>query len=350
MIVYGGVLIALGFIFLLYNSNLARSRRVKNLLYALAWLILLLVSGLRYEVGTDYPHYIRNYSMYMNQSISLVNQPAMTVVAWVSSIIYDDYATWFFLMAMITMIPAGKAIKRDSSTVCMSTVLFVLLCCWHTSFNIVKQSAAMAFIMLGSKNLMDRKFGKWCLYCALAAMFHISAVLMIPMYFLIDNQVNWKRCLLMAASGLVIMILYDELFGLMGILRGTFSETSETGYGARDLNILRVLVNCAPIAMALVMRKYYDLKEKRFAVLFNLSFFNAVLNIATMSSAYLNRFAIYTIPFNALFIPYLVKPFKRKSRVIIWCVILVLYAAFFAYDLYKGSTTRTFHWIFERGY
>jgi len=115
------------------------------------------------------------------------------------------------------------------------------------------------------------------------------------------------------------------------------------------LNIFRVLVNCAPAAMATVLLNYYDLKDKKFCMLYNLSLFNAVLNVGTMNSAYLNRFALYTIFYNALFIPYLVKPFKKNTRIFIWTVMLALYFVFWLYDLYKVPATKSFSWIFERG-
>lgn len=349
MAVYFGVLGAVGCCMVLRRSNLARSRRMKDLYYALAWMILMFVAGLRYQVGTDYPHYVRNYSMYLERSLNLLQNPAMTVVAWISELLNGDYTTWFFIMSALTCIPVAVMLRKESVASGLSTVLFVVLCCWHTSFNIVKQSAAMAFIMLGFRHLMNRNFKRWCLFCVMGAMFHVSALLMIPVYFLIDSKVTWKRCVLLITVGIVITLAYESLFGLMGVLRGTTSESLASSYGARDLNILRVLVNCAPCVFALVLLKHYDLNDRRFCILFNLSLLNAVLNVATMGSAYLNRFALYTIPFNALFIPYLVRPFKKRSRGIIWSVLFALYTAYWAYDLYKGSTTRVFQWIFQRG-
>lgn len=348
MEVYFCVLIALGGIFLVRKSNLASTSKRKEILYVLAWIILLLVAGLRYRVGTDYVHYAVNYRYYQIRDISLLNQPALTVVAWVSSLIYDDYATWFFIMAVLTVVPVAYVVRKESIAPGLSTVFFVLLCCWHVSFNLVKQAAATAVIFMGFQFLRDRKFWKWCVICALATLFHVSAILMIPLYFLMTPRITWRHTLLLIAAGVVISLVYEALFSVMEFLRGSASETLDSTYGSEQLNILRVLVHCAPPALVTVLMKWHDKEDRQFATLYNISVFNAVLNVATANSAYLNRFAVYTSIFNVLFVPYLLKPFKKESRTWLWALILALYGVFWAYDLYKCSATVNFYWIFQR--
>lgn len=348
MIVYFLVVFMVGICFTVRNSNLAVQKRTKEFWYILAWIILFLVLALRYNVGTDYPHYARNYRFYIAMDLDFSDALGASLIAKFGSIFYDDYAMWFFIMGVITVVPCALIIRRESIAVCLSSILYVVLCCWHTSFNIVMQSAATSVLLLGLPLLRERKFVKWCLLCLLATLFHVTAVIMIPVYFLITPKVTWTRSITLLFIGLAITLLYDELFALMETISGKASETVDSTYGSLQLNSLRVLVNCAPVVLALMLLKYLDLKDPKFCLLFNLSMFNAVLNIGTMNSAYLNRFTVYTIIYNALFIPYLAKPFKRKSRIIFWSVLLLLYGAFWAYDLYKCADTVQYYWIFQR--
>ncbi len=348
MAVYFCVLIVLGGIFTVRNSNLVQTKKNRDLLFVLAWVLITLVAGLRYQVGTDYMQYSRNYLGYKSQTLMLLEQPALTIVALLSSVIYDDYATWFFLMAAISFIPVAYVIYTNSSALGISTVFFLLLGCWHTSFNVVKQAAAVAVVFLGYRSLVDRRFWQWCIVCLIGAMFHITAILMIPVYFLVGPKFSWTRVLLIIVTGYIISVSYESLFDTMKFLSDSMSESTTSSYGSEQLNSLRVLVNCAPVILATALIRFYDLQDKQFCTLYNMSVLNAVLNVATMNSAYLNRFATYTLVFNVLFIPYLSKPFKKSSRIIVWIVLLLLYMAFWAYDLYKCSDTVNFQWIFSR--
>lgn len=348
MIVYFLVIALVGACFTVRNSNLAIRKHTKEFWYFAAWMILLLVLALRYNVGTDYPHYARNYAYYVAMDIEYSDALGASLIAKIGALLWDDSAMWFFIMGILTVIPCALVIRRESISVCLSSMLYVILCCWHTSFNIVMQSAATSILLLGLPCLRERKFIKWCILCLIASVFHITAIVMIPVYFLVSPKVTWTRSFMLLGIGLTITFLYDQLFALMETISGKASETVDSTYGAEQLNLLRVLVNCAPTVLAVCLLKYLPLQDKKFCVLFNLSLFNAVLNVGTMNSAYLNRFAVYTIIFNALFIPYLAKPFKRKSRIMFWSALFILYGAFWAYDLYKCADTVQYYWIFQR--
>ena len=354
MIVYFIVIACVGGLFTVRNSNLAQTQRAKDTYYWLVWLLLLAIVALRYNVGTDYKLYRSNYNNKYASAFSQIGKTDASigadVVAVISKIVYDDYATWFAIMAILAILPCAWLIRKECSSPCISTVLFIVLGCWHTSFNIVMQCASIGILAIGYRFLRDRCLWRWCILCVLASVFHITALIMIPVYFLASPQITWRRVLFLIVVGLVITVTYDELFALMARLSGdSMTETVNSSFGSNRLNIFRVLVNCAPAIMATLMLKHYNVRDKQFCMLYNMSLFNAVLNVGTMNSAYLNRFALYSIFYNALFIPYLVKPFKRNTRIFVWTAMILLYVVFWAYDLYKVPDTRNFYWIFERG-
>lgn len=354
MIVYFAVIACVGALFTLRNSNLAQTQRTKDIYYWLVWLILFLIVALRYNVGTDYKLYRFNYNNKYATSYTQIGKTDASigadVVAVISRFLFDDYATWFFLMAFFAIMPCAWLISREGISPCLSTVLFIVLGCWHTSFNIVMQCASIGVLALGYRFLRDRCFWRWSLMCVIASVFHITSLIMVPVYFLASTKISWKRVLFLIFMGLVITVTYDELFALMARLSGdSMTESVDSSFGSNRLNIFRVLVNCAPAIMAMVLLKHYDRSDKQFCLLYNLSLFNAVLNVGTMNSAYLNRFALYSIFYNVLFVPYLVKPFKRNTRIFVWIAMILLYTVFWAYDLYKVPDTRNYYWIFERG-
>ena len=344
MAVYFTTLISIVLLSSLYGKK--NTKAVNNLLVILCAAILIFVSGFRYCVGTDYLTYKGLYSEFLTDELYLFDQPALGIVARISAFVFNDYATWFFLMAVITIVPVIYITKKDSISFSMSILLYIFLGCWHYSFNVVKQCAAASILLLGYKYIVERKFFKWCLICIIASFFHISALLMIPLYFLVAPKISTKRIIFLVLVGVAIFFFYDELFNLIEIIRpGALDINSDDGQ--RDVKFLRIAVCCAPAALGIISKSRFDQNDKKFAVLFNFSLFNAVLNVGTMFSVYLNRFTIYTNIFNILFIPYLVKPFKKKERIIFLLVMMSLYFVFWYYDISKPDTA-DFKWIFER--
>lgn len=349
MIVYFSTLAVVSFLLVAYSRK-RMTETGKRFFYFLVAATLLFVAGFRYRVGTDYVQYARNYAAYQSNDIALLSQPAVTIVARLSALIYDNYATWFFLMSTITILPVMKTISKESCCVWLSVILYILLCCWHVPFNIVKQGAATTVLFAGYPFLRDRKLKEWCIACLLASTFHVTALLMIPVYFLVSSSITRKRTVLIILVGIVILVSYDYLFDLVEILKqGERVLSSSSNLRSDGVNMLRTLVHCVPVLLFFLFRERYDKQDANFACLYNMSLLNAMLNIGSMNSIYLNRFCNYTIIFNVLFIPMLFQPLKRK-RSTFWILPLALffYFVFWSYDLYKGSATVIFHWIFER--
>ena len=347
MVVYFTMLFfAAGAIFVAEHVRMPKMMRQST--YMFVGMMLIFIAGFRHYVGTDYAQYVRNYSMYLSRSLSWSTQPALSVVAIVSKWIKNDYATWFFLMSLITVLPVLWTINKHSVAIGMSLIMYVLLGCWHFSFNIVKQSAAASFLFLGYGALKERKLLQWMIFCGIASMFHVTAILMVFVYFLVDSRITKKKTLLLIAIGIVILLSYDYLFEVASFLKqGESLVGINTGTRNNSVNILRILVNCAPILLTIMIWKKVDKNDPAFATLFNMSLLNMVLNVGSMNSIYLNRFCCYTNIYNVLYIPMLFKKMKGYRK---WFIvpILILYVVFWAYDLYKGSDTVVFNWVFNR--
>lgn len=354
MIVYLSVLFIISSLFVFSSAGNCKPI-VRMNSYIIAAMILTAVSGLRYMVGTDYKTYVVMYSEYI-ENFSILSQPALSVSAKLSSFIYNDYATWFLLMAVITVVPVIVMIVKRGKSIELAILLYILLGCWHFSFNIVKQSAAATILFCAYPFLRERKFWHWCLFCMIAATFHVSAVLMLPIYFLADGKIDKRRIILLVVFALIIRIFYDKLFILIAFMKrgeGLVDTTSSTV--TQSVNMLRIIVHCMPVAVYAFFRKTYkNIENADFFCLFNLSLLNAVLNVASMNSIYLNRICSYTNIFNILFIPLIfpsLKPEHEKMKPIVmtaYAMIIFFYFIFWVYDLYKSPDTVNYYWIFER--
>lgn len=311
--------------------------------------ILSVIAGLRYEVGTDYPVYMSNYFFYKSAKFEGLKYAGIYLTARIAELIRDDYATWFFLMSCLTVGVAVYAIYKYNDDFCLGILLYLFLGCWHNSFNVVKQCAAVSILLLGQKYLLNRNFAKWVLVCIIAASFHISALLMIPVYFFVTHSVTWKQIVIVFFASILISLSYDKLMNVMMLLKGLDKTDVTQGVASRGVNIIRVIVNFAPLALVSFFRRNCTREDRKWSTWSNMSILNAALYFAGMHSVYLTRFCLYTEAFNIFLIPNLLAKSKNVSnKRIIQSMALLLYFMFWLYDLQKGSTTATFHWIFER--
>lgn len=347
MVIYYSTIII---VILSLNIEGERNIRTKySLGYFCATAILVMIAGLRYQVGTDYSQYVNNYLyLYTQTRRGIFEQPAVTLIARLAQLIYDDYGTWFFLMSCLTVIPVMTFIGKRNNARNLCVLFYILLGFWHFSFNLVKQSVAATILLCGYNYIRDRKFKNWLIICLVAATFHISAIIMIPIYFIINTNIKRKSIITILAIGTVVFFSYDYLFNLITFLKQ--GQSLVHGYTKTEsVNLLRIIVGWIPIIICLFYRQHILYKDdKDFSCLFYLSLFNSVINSATINSIYLYRFCCYTNIYNILFIPMVLNNVKGRDKKMIKIVTLLVYFVFWSYDLYKGSTTVDYHFIFGR--
>ena len=88
------------------NDNLVDHTTSTRYLYFAAACILILVSGLRYMVGTDYWNYYYGYARHIErlpESIWSFQDPGYGIIALFSSWFWNDGASAIFLSALLTV-------------------------------------------------------------------------------------------------------------------------------------------------------------------------------------------------------------------------------------------------------
>lgn len=316
-------------------------------------IILILIAGLRWRVGTDYWSYALNYNEYVQnwwQSIVEFNEPGIRIIAAVSSIIYDDYATMFFISSLITIGLSVWTIYKYSDYFSVSIILYIFIGAWHGSFNGVRQYLACAILFAGHRYIVDRKFWKYLLIVLLASTFHISALTMIVLYFIPKRQPKLKDILVLGVIIILGLNLYDpaiEFINNIMINNGRNPIEMDNPYLNQQVNILRIGVMLAPIILYSIITPKNVLSDNdNFYI--NMMFINAAVYLIAMNSAYFARFAIYTNIFIPLGFSKILKGVNKKTSTLLIYVALILYGVFWGYEIMITENLRNFQWIFER--
>ncbi len=178
------------FIYSLSACLLSLWGRRNNWVFGVAGLAIPIVfAALRYPVGTDFWTYIQIWhgdasKSYMDIFEHFYSEPGFHLISKLTGD-YGDERWYFGAWASLTLIPAICSFKKQYRGHYLGIfALLFLLTTFTTSFNIIRQGIAVAFTFVASEYIFKRDFRKFALWIIVAMMFHFSAIIFAPAYFL----------------------------------------------------------------------------------------------------------------------------------------------------------------------
>ena len=310
-------------------------------------LVLILVSGFRYRVGTDFMAYYRMHIAdwgQVFQDLVGFNEGGFTLLTKLSRSIWDNGQSLIFTSAIITIGLYAWTIYRFSPTYLLSMLLYLFLGHWQGSFNGIRQYIASAILFAGHRLILKKKMWQYILVVLSASMFHISAVVMIVPYFLLNREANVTQLVLLAVGAIIIRFSYGLVFSLIGSLKDKTMNVSDP-YLANGVNIFRILTAFIPVVIYIVLCRKNDLsREQNFYV--NALFFHAFSMLAGMGSAYLSRIGIYTGAVVTIGYGHIFQLIKDdQTRQLMICGVISILFLYWVYSIFAGGISN-FHWAF----
>lgn len=332
-----------------YNKglNVDKGNRKLNTFSIVFFLIIVSVSALRYNVGADYGQYIWNFDWYVNAKLTLSDwrtEPGIVILAKFFDLFCHDAYLYVSFLSVVTVVTFLTIINRESSRSWLSFSLFILLGIWASTFNGVRQYLASAIIFVGYIFIIDGKFKYWCVTVFFASLFHMTAWVILPIYFLARRKADLKQVLLCAVFSIVLLSFYDVVWGLVETLKGDVNENSE--YASHGVNIFRVLCAWVPVILYISCRDKDLILSNKDNVFINISILNASLMTIASNSAYLGRVCLYTNIFNVIAIPIIIDNIKIKNKNAVYFALFIFYFVFWVYSL-KVSVALDYHSLFE---
>ena len=307
------------------------------------------VAGLRYGVGTDYGSYYWGYPRWEQefaQRWQNWDEPGLSTLAKLLYPISQDGAFFIFVLAALTIILFGFTYAKNTDNYFFCIMLYTITA-WVGCFNGVRQYLAAAILFAGHKLILERKFLKFCIVVFIASTVHITALIMLPMYFLITQVLNLKKIVFILVSGVAMIYSYDFLFEILGVMKDSEDGGASTNYAQEQIHPLRILIAFAPLVLYffLLLQKKSFTGEENFYVGF--IFVRAALVFGTSNSAYLNRASIYFAAFMPVALALLVKKFPKNQQFILKATILILYLIVW---IYIDASKVDWRWTFNRTY
>lgn len=176
------------------NRHYSRKIQIDDLFGMLA---LICLSGLRYEVGSDYIRYQQGYLFAANRFRDLstlftkevlsrytyeVGYETLSVFTY--RLFHNEYAI-FWVVAIILYIPLVFYCRKRTNDAHVAFATFVLFGFWGLSLNIMKQAIAMMLAVCFYEFLKKKKYIRAVLCAIIAFSFHTTSIVAIGVIVLV---------------------------------------------------------------------------------------------------------------------------------------------------------------------
>lgn len=309
-----------------------RPAEVRALPYAAVAVLLVVFAGVRYSTGSDYFLYLSLYQVVDTTSLSAAISGSTqgigfaTLMFVLKALTDYDYVI-FWASALLTVLPVLLAVKRRSADPIYALFLYFFLGYYAVSFNAVRQSIAVSFLLLADTYRQESTAKYWIL-SILAMLVHSSAIVLVLMQLVVHW---WKPTYLSAISILVLtvplsfVILNSGALATIASILNPRYEMYLQGEGAGFGTILLLLVKLSLIIFVLSLPKVRD--SDRYIAFVCLSAIFLYLGLFTWVIA---RLEIYFGIFIVILLPNQLAAWKhgRLAKILLGVVFLVYFAIY----------------------
>lgn len=315
-----------------------------KLISALIIIILVLIAGLRFEVGYDYDSYYRIYNEIPTikdiiRNINIVDsidieKGYLTLNSIVKSI-GGNFNLLLIIMTIITLSILIISINRYSCYPMLSLLIYVSRFFFIRDMGQIRSSIACVIVLYSIKFIINKDLKNFIISIMIATSFHKVAIFGLLLYII--NLKEYKN-----GNYIYTVLILSLVLNKLGIADGfincivgvipEYSDYMTSAYYTNSSNILNP-VTIMQVTILLFMAHYYNVlneKDKYYKVLINgylistsvLIFFSNYYTLAGRLSTLFATFEILIIP---MIVKYL---FGKKVRLkvyilaIIYCIVI----------------------------
>jgi len=269
---------------------------------------LFTTAAIRAHVGYDYNLYGCWFVDIISQSVEEImyikNEKGFMIPMKLLSDVNTDYHFMFVCIAFVLTIAIMLYIYFYSEKPYLSVFFFLSFGLFFNSMNFMRQMVAACVIMFALQYIKKNQFMRYLALVLFAATFHISALLMIPFYFILRIKMDWLTLGIYSAITVFVLMFSWQIMDFV-------TDYVYKGYDpSRNVEMMNgtmpeyAIFFAVFFVLAFLLRS--DLiKDNPFNnVLLNCLFFTVFFEIIGVKHAIISRFAVlFFIPAFVLLVP-----------------------------------------------
>ena len=275
---------------------------------------------------------------------SVNKDKGFSILGGIIKIIFgESTVVYFFVLALIQGLALIYIYRKYSINYCLSMFLFIASTDYLSwMYNGIRQFTAVTIIFAATPLMLKKKWIPLISIILLASTIHGSALLMLPIVFIVQGRAWNKKTILLTIACVLAFTFADQFTDILDTL---LSDTQYTNVVSDwqslnddGTNIVRVIVYSIPALLSFVGRKWiiYE-NDPTINICTNMSIISAALYLvsAGTSGVFLGRLPIFTSLYGYVLLPYLIdRMFTKESSKLMKIIMIGLYLAFYYYQVH----------------
>ncbi|MEH7380035.1 EpsG family protein [Bacillus sp. JJ1533] len=317
-----------------FNSSGTLIKREPNKALALLSIVpFILVSGLRKNIG-DTPFYMHAYNIneFTWEHIKSTDDIGFGILQMILKKYSGDPQILIITTAIVTNLLIIFVFYKYSKLVELSIYVYITGGLFLVTMNGIRQCLAAAIIFSATKFLIEGNKVKYILLVVFASLFHQSALILIPVYFLVRYKPWTKSTLVLLFSAAIIVLGFNYFSTIL------FSVIEDSQYGVYSnfneggANVIRVIVYAVPLVIAFLGREKLRRIFPESDVFVNMALVGLSFLIISTANWIFARFNIYFELYQLVLVSWIIHAFKEKDQKLVYYAILVCYFAYYFYE------------------
>lgn len=260
----------------------------------ISFIVIIALTATRDFVGTDYKTYVAIFEIAQGAEYYKFTEPGFFFLNRLFIGFDKGYRIVLFLLAFSTYFLLFLVAKREDATRLFVPFLFGMGFVFFSN-NVVRQSFTIGLFYYALRYLVERKFFPYLFIMLFGALFHMSALLLIPLYWLLDLKFSkffWAIAILGSVVALKFNV-FNSIFHLIAklfpkyysILNSISPDNDGLGLTLYFLIIMGYVV--------LLFSRHLPLQDKTGQVFLKVFMIGICLSIMVFSSEYFYRLTFY---------------------------------------------------------
>lgn len=309
---------------IVYLAYIATENRSRRLFYSASALVAIYFSAFRNGLGTDYKGYIEK----LNDTSGLDNsEPLFNLIKEI--IIETNFSIVFFfaLCAIITIWLFWKYLcNKQNEFASLSIVIFLSLPgLYFNTFNVVRQYFSAAVFLYSLKYIESKHLIYYALCIIIAFMMHTSAIILLPLYFVLNKLYPFKVYILFALILIVGAYSLNPIFEALSVLSDRYSVylDSDEESGKSTIVFLCILINSIYfLKFKQSNHKEPSINTPYMIMTINMFILYTIFSLLTVINFYFYRLTIYFGASLCVMMPYVLYLFfKNRFSVSVICIL-----------------------------
>lgn len=232
---------------------------------------------------------------------------------------------FFFMIALVSFSIFFPSIKEYTPFVYIAILFYLYKAYFWHDFTLARQTVAIAVFTYSIRYVLKREYWKYIALNLIAMSLHASAIILLPLCFILNRQFSIRTILITIFVAFVISFLSPFLWQMcinIATVLGIGERLTAYNMNTNTINPLNFLEIVFILFVSLFNRKMYTEKEPYFNIFLNMFLISSVLVIAFSSFEIFARFKEFFVISYMVLISYFIGHVKStRSR---WAAFLIL--------------------------